>query len=203
MKIYCHESNDRNTNNNTSTNGNIFHSSRNGSNASANSSSGGNRYKRHLISRPYSPAALVTNQCGKNDAYLQDSTYMPVHSHNLTKHDEPISWSCGDENPIRRSVISKKDTTDNMDGEIVKVDSGFRPPSDLHSQNIHSDMNIHFNNFEQSQQSGVLINQNNVRNRLYNIDLTNETKLSTYIWNTKTNNEVFTIEWALHDKAKP
>jgi hypothetical protein len=36
----------------------LFHSSRNGSNASASSSSGGSRYKRHLISRPYSPAAL-------------------------------------------------------------------------------------------------------------------------------------------------
>ena len=174
LKIYCHASNYRNTNNNTSTNGNIFHSSRNGSNASGSSSSGGNRYKRHLVSRPYSPAALVTNQCGKTDAYLEESTYMPDSSNYFTKHDEPISWSCGDENPIKRSIISKKDTTDNMEGEIVKVDPGFRPPSASHSQNIHSDMNLHFNNFEQSQHSGVLINQNNVRNRLYNIDLTNE-----------------------------
>merc|ERR1711997_1440691 len=92
------------------------------------------------------------------------STYMPDSSNYFTKHDEPISWSCGDENPIKRSIIGKKDTTDNLQGEIVRVDPGFRPPSASHSQNIHSDMNLHFNNFEQSQHSGVLINQNNVTN---------------------------------------
>merc|ERR1719510_334533 len=44
--------------------GHLFYSSRNGSNASASSSSGGSRYKLHLPPRPYSPAALVTTtQC--------------------------------------------------------------------------------------------------------------------------------------------
>ena len=118
------------------------------------------------MARPYSPAALVTNQSGKTDAYLEESTYRPDHSNYFTKHDEPVSWSCGDENPIRRSITSKKDTTNNLEGEMIKIDSAFRLPSASHSQNIHSDMNLHFNNFEQPQHSDVLINQNNVRRKM-------------------------------------
>ena len=36
-----------------------------------------------------------------------------------------------------------------------------------------------------------------------NIELSNETELSKYIWDMKNNNEDFTIEWKIQDKAKP
>merc|ERR1719361_2149075 len=45
----------------SSGNDNLFHSSRNGSNASASSNSA-NRYKRNLVQRPHSPTALITSQ---------------------------------------------------------------------------------------------------------------------------------------------
>ena len=176
-------------NNNRSTssngNGNIFHSSRNGSNASASSNSGGHRYKKHLITRPYSPAALVTTHEGYNSAESRNmcSTSAPTKPSQLHANNEvPTTWL---NNQRDKSKIPQ--SYNNTNGDVTKficsdtaADSNNKSPFAHYNSNTNmvfqekNKASLASEICDQSPKSIAYNNRYNAKNNIYNIDLTQD-----------------------------
>ena len=165
---------------NSSTNGNIFQSSRNGSNASATSSSGGNRYKRHLISRPYSPAALVTNN--SHDSFAEtrvDGSTLPTTPSIISSKTDENTQLGLKETEKGSNLYNKKSRNEGILA-YRKINSGNSNDSHLLLSNHYQNIPLQEKNQSSlppedgvsSQQSLALKNYNNATNKIYNIDLT-------------------------------
>merc|ERR1719232_362809 len=123
---------------------NLFQSSRNGSNASASSNSA-NRYKRNLVQRPHSPIALLSSQNGSS----------------LTKSSATTSESTSPDD----SIIYE----DNLKNIPSNCGRNSRRKQLYNKKN--SDSRSYSHSIPNTE---IFNNQNNTKNAIYNIDLTNE-----------------------------
>ena len=123
---------------------NLFQSSRNGSNASASSNSA-NRYKRNLVQRPHSPIALLSSQNGSS----------------LTKSSATTSESTSPDD----SIIYE----DNLKNIPSNCGQNSRRKQLYNKKN--SDSRSYSHSLPNTE---IFNNQNNTKNAIYNIDLTNE-----------------------------
>lgn len=169
---------------NSNANGNLFYSSRNGSNASASSSSGGSRYKRHLLSRPYSPAALVTTNQSNNSAknHIVCSTSAPTSSGHFNKNnDSSKTWSIPvTEIDINDAQVYNKKSKDKS--VLICPPTTTEPivesphtPSKQDTYNptqVKEETSVFVNSQFPSKRSLILNNQNNAKNKIFNVDFT-------------------------------
>ena len=158
----------------SSGNDNLFHSSRNGSNASGSSSSG-NRYKRNLVQRPHSPTALITSH-PNTSSWKKTSTS----TSESTSPDNSIinedNWK-NDSNNVgtsskRKQLYNKKNSDSRLHSNaFTNAENGL---SSKYENGVWQAENTPQYNNAFSKKSLVFNNHNNAKNTIYNIDLTDE-----------------------------
>merc|ERR1719510_1845044 len=166
--------------------GHLFYSSRNGSNASATSSSGGSRYKRHLPPRPYSPAALVTTtQCNisaKNHVNVCSTSAPTSSTHFIPDNATPrllpipvtemqtkkLQLGCNQnsDNILNVSPITTEPTAESTQMAFKRDSSAL---ADLKNGSV-----ICGNRNLQSKEMHTLNNQLSEKNKIFNVDITQE-----------------------------
>lgn len=166
--------------------GHLFYSSRNGSNASASSSSGGSRYKRHLPPRPYSPAALVTttqsnisaqnhvNVCStsaptSSTHFIPDNAtprVLPIPVTEMQPKKIPLGCTHNGDNLLNLSPITAEPT---IESTQIALKRNLSPLVHLDNGTV-----ICGNPNLQSKEMHTLHNQLSEKNKIFNVDITQE-----------------------------